>query len=442
MNHAPSPRTQALQQLIHQFVQERLKAKPKKLKNDDPKRADLHQQYRTLAWLRDAAKRSSGLQMVTHTVKGIHPSAKGASNLLCRPLEMPQLTEVGSHLLGADPLLDCAVDNANKLDVFDFLKRSLPGEEDRNLLTLCRQADPDWLAALSDDADEAQSLCQQFAALEAPRTALSSHTLAKQVLWPTDADTAQGWHSFHTLAPLFPSSLVHQVHTLVQNQRFGDTTEPQREAFKAGQWHAEPVHQFPNLAQVKLGGSNTQNISQLNSERGGIVLLLASLPPQWNTERLRPPLRLDSLFDARRGPWARRQDVIALVDELASFLHLQTDGPAAVNAVRQQQDALAAQLVDLLLVFTLELREGLEPGWSQQPDCRLPLAQRQWLDPEGSPCQEPDTTTHHMAQQFALWLSSALRAHKLDMDAASAQHWHTLAHGVLEDHAPEAQHAL
>lgn len=96
--------------------------------------------------------RVTQIQCATHTLKPIHPDARG-SNLYVLPQNLPSLTEVGTHCLGAN-YRDDVVGNAAALDVYKFLTLQHQGQ---TLLQLACVEDADFLAALSNDAKEAQA---------------------------------------------------------------------------------------------------------------------------------------------------------------------------------------------------------------------------------------------------------------------------------------------
>ncbi|MFY1004775.1 type I-F CRISPR-associated protein Csy1, partial [Escherichia coli] len=92
--------TAALRDLIHTFIHTRLQTKLDKLADDDPKRQQLLDDHRPEAWLADAARRVAQIQLATHTLKPIHPDARG-SNLHAPPpaVDLPGL--VSSHCLSS-----------------------------------------------------------------------------------------------------------------------------------------------------------------------------------------------------------------------------------------------------------------------------------------------------------------------------------------------------
>ena len=366
-------RIAALRAVIADFLKKRLDDKLEKIKDDDEaasaRRAELQQAFIPATWLEDAARRAGQIQAVTHSLKPIHPDAKG-TNLYAPPQALAALPVVGSHCLGDDFAGD-VVGNAAALDIYKFLKLEHQG---RSLLALVVARDADLAAVLSDDPAQAQDWINAFAALTEPRGRPASHTLAKQFYWLTCNDPHDD-NSYHLLAPLYASSLAHRVYQTVQDDRFSEEAKAAREARKAGEFSERPVREYPQLAVQQLGGTKPQNISQLNSERRGNNFLLASLPPTWRSVDLMPLLKTESMFPR----YSRRPEVKQMVKALLAFLKFD---PARNLVTRERRAVCVNALIDEFLQLSAELR-SLPPGWSQMPDCHLGSAQKNWLDPDG-----------------------------------------------------------
>ena len=402
MQNINPQRVTELRALMADFLQKRLNDKLEKLAPDDPKRAELQQAFIPAAWLDDAARRVGQIQAVTHSLKPIHPDAKG-TNLYSPPQALSDLPVVGSHCLGADFAGD-VVGNAAALDVHKFLKLAYQGS---SLLTLMLARDADLAAALSDDPAQASAWINAFAGLVEPRGRAASHTLAKQLYWLTGDDPHDD-ANYHLLAPLYASSLAHHVYQTVQNDRFSEEAKASRDARKAGTFSDHPVREYPQLAIQQLGGTKPQNISQLNSERRGNNLLLASLPPIWRPVELKPLLNTDSMFLR----YSRRPEVRQQVKTLLAFLK---SDPARNVETRANRAEMVETLIDEFLQFTAELRT-LAPGWSQSTECRLASAEKHWLDPDGveQACMDadrplPTDTDERISAGFANWLNAQLR---------------------------------
>ena len=368
MHAAPSKKSAALRSLIELFLHERLDAKLKPLPPDDSKRATLQSQFARETWLADAARRASQIQAVTHALKATHPDARGTS-LYRPPSALTSNPLVGSHCL-SDGFTGDVVGNAAALDVYKFLRIE---HEGHTLLDRMLAGDADMLAALSDDAGQAQAWTDAFISITQPRGQPTSHTQAKQLYWLVGEDPRDD-ASYHLLAPLYASSLAHEVFLTIQEDRFGEPAKAARQARKEGEFNDASVREYPHLAVQKLGGTKPQNVSQLNSERGGNNYLLASLPPLWRTQDMQPPLRTD---DAMRI-FGQQREVRRLVRELAAFLKAD---PGQTYETRNSRDEWTDQLIDELLHYGNLVQHALEPGWSTSDDCDLPRSQQLWLDP-------------------------------------------------------------
>lgn len=421
MPSTPTVRQAAFRNAIEHFLNERLEAKLDKLQADDPKRAELIALHARETWLADAARRVAQIQIVTHTLKPIHPDARG-TNLFRAPSELPAHLEVGSHVLGQDFSSD-VVGNAAALDVFKLLKQQADG---RPLLAWMQDRDPDLLPALSDDADQASEWLDAFTAITAPRSAIpSSHTLAKQLYWLAGEDPADD-SQYHLLAPLYSSALAHAVFQTINEDRFGEAGKLARQARREQRDHDTGYREYSDLAVQKFGGTKPQNISQLNSERGGNNYLLASRPPKWKTFAVKAPLHTDSVFPR----FARIPEVRQTMRTLRDFLE---SDPASTMETRNRRDALLDRLIDELVAFANPLQATLPAGWTRDADCRLAEAERLWLDPGRAEADDESDTDFQAAWQhmdwpaeigrrFANWLNHEL-GRALPLGDIEARHW-------------------
>ncbi|MBN9695315.1 MAG: type I-F CRISPR-associated protein Csy1 [Zoogloea sp.] len=422
MSESPQDRRSQFRAAIQQFLRERLEGKLDKLGDDDPKRAELLGQYAPEAWLADAAKRVAQIQTVTHSLKPIHPEAKG-TNLYCPPATMPARVEVGSHVLGADFAGD-VVGNAAALDVYKFLRIVVEG---RPLLTWLQQADVDAVAALSDDAERAQAWAEAFCSVTEPFSGIpASHVLAKQLYWLVGDDPGVD-EDFHLLAPLYASSLAHRVFQAINADRFGDPAKEAQQARREHRAHVGVVRDYPELAVQKFGGTKPQNISQLNSERGGSNYLLASLPPHWKGSEFSAPWFAESVFTR----FGRSRDVWSVVTTLREFL--QSDPPPG-KETSIRRNGLIDSLIDALTVFARQFHTALPAGWTLDSRCSLPEDERLWLDPGrvAARAEEDEAFCSKWFQmgwpagigrRFGNWLNRQLEGGDLLLGDVEARRW-------------------
>lgn len=408
-----------IREVIERFMKERFDAKAEKLATDDPKYQALVEQFQRDTWLNDAARRVSQLQVVTHSLKPIHPDAKG-SNLYVPPESLAKHKAVGSHVLPTDFDGD-VVGNAAALDVYKFLKLEYDG---KSLLERVLEEDAELARALSDNAEQSQAWMKAFSGITEPRGEHASHTLAKQMYWLTGEDAVDN-DDFHLLAPLYATSLAHHVFQTINHDRFSDTAKEARKAKREGKLGEQEVHAYPDIAAQKMGGTKPQNISQLNSERGGNNYLLASLPPRWNVRDIRPPLKVESVL-SDPGIFGRRKEVRSLVSDLKRFLET---NPNTDMHTRDLRDDYTAMILDELALFTMQMHE-LSPGWSVDENCRLSMEEAFWLDPgraqDDSDYREARNNTDwpgEIRRRFANWLNKALGG-KLPLGDVEFRHWH------------------
>lgn len=413
-----------IRKVIDTFLSERLAARLDKLSSDDSRQAELKHaelvaRFDPRAWIGDAANRVHQIQAVTHSLKAIHPDARG-TNLYVDPATMPPLDVVGSHVLSAGFVSD-VVGNAAALDVYKFLRLDVEG---RNLLDRLLEGDPATLAALSDDGDQAQAWRSDFIGLVHPSgSELASHTLGKQIYWlvgENPADDAQ----YHLLAPLFATSLAQSVHEVLQADRYGDANKAARAARRNREEHDGTLREYPGLATRKLGGTKPQNLSQLNSERGGISYLLGSLPPRWDENIPRNLWGIGSVF----GAVLMGQGEVSIT--VRRFLRFLQRNPPPNMETRNRVDSYVDSLIDEVVDMAGKFQRTLPKGWTADRRCVLAQEERLWLDPwraeDDGEFRQAWLLMDWPAQigsRFANWLNARLHAHFSAVGDVEHRHW-------------------
>ena len=406
----PNKRTRTAQEAVNAHRAERRKEALSKIKGTDSaaekRRADIHDSgnYQLPALLNAAILAAGQIQLASHLLKPTYPDAKArlTTNLKVRPSLLPKTLAVGSHVLHDDTHPDTTGNGAYVKKIYE-LNRLLSAQfENRSFLNWLIEGDMEVAIALGCIGKDASSVRAVLIAIGDDRCPTpASHSMAKQLYWLVGND-AHDESAFHLLAPLYPTLLVHSVYQQLQNDRFSEEAKAARVARKAGTHHSRPVREYPQLAVQKLGGTKPQNISQLNSERRGDNCLLASVPPVWKSEDVRPPLRVHSLFRV----YGHRYAVSRQVRALRLFLQ---SAPPSNELTRRKVREWVQSLAEELVQFQAELLT-LEPGWSQTEDCLLTVDQRAWLDPDAqtSGAVDHDEAADSIASDFARWVNAQL----------------------------------
>ena len=419
-----------LRAVIDAFIQQRLTDKLDKLKDDEhERRSELLAQHQRSAWLESASQRVRQLQLASHTLKAIHPDARGSTIYLQQPSVMDQGL-VGTHSIRSSAL--DVVGNAAALDVFKLLKLSHQGE---SLIQRLLRDDPCARAALSDDPAIAAEWATALAGIAQPKSAPASHTLAKQIYFPV------GDNEYHLLAPLYPSALVHEWHLILKADRWGDEAKAAREARHKRRPSQNGYCEYPGLAVQNFGGTNKQNISQLNADRGGKTHLMSGLPPNWNSPPVRAPMNCTSVFDRA---FSGRRAVKEMTNALRQFLYEHRAADDNNVGIRRARAEMVENIVGELLAYAAEL-QSLPPGWSTKSECRLGPTQRAWLDresmTESERIEDPDLWSEwpaRIAKAFANWLNSALQTKKTTFGDTEVLAWKQ----VLRPHLDALQKEL
>lgn len=372
-------------------------------------RCELELRYEPAAWLTDAAKRAGQISLVTHAAKFTHGDSKNSSIYSEAVAHEGYLSSSALSGLETD-----AVGNAAVLDVAKFLQSNIGGD---SLLACLKRGDHRPFAAFTDDAFLLNEWVSGFSkALDTGEPA--SHKLAKQSYFPVEG-------GYHLLSPLFATSFVHAFHKQMSTLRFGDDAKAIWKARRERTWHPQPLVLFPELAETHFGGTKPQNISYLNSVRGGRVWLLSAQPPQWKRANA-SPLNLRSIF-ALGGSFDRRASgkVLSLVSLLART------GEYKNFHIREAREGYIDSLIDLLFVVASELQREEWQNWTlQNPE--LKTHQQLWLDPWRTKTDEvfrqerdKDEWQASVAEDFALWLNARLYKALPEVGAVEKREWET-----------------
>jgi CRISPR-associated protein Csy1 len=351
----------SLTETVRNYIEARLAKKCEpldtsiaKLDDADPardplalKRQSLVDKHQPSVWLTDASARAAQIQLVSHAPKYSHSYNKARGYLSqsrqsdCEGL----LSSSHSKNINYD-----FIGNAAVFDVANLLRLNADGQ---CLIDWIRAGDISPLLPLADNAEQATQWLAEFReALNLNKTNSLSHALSKQAYWPLGSSEKKG---YHLISPLFASSQQQAFYQRVQAARFGETQKAARDARKENADHPEPTRHFPALAQIAYGGTKPQNISLLNSQRGGIAYLLPATPPKWQQ---REQLFSDSAL-WRQLSWRGRDALTGLLKALRAIE--QSNAKMSLQQRKQWRDRELQTLFDVFWIIIAEQRAQNAP---------------------------------------------------------------------------------
>ncbi|RAX07672.1 type I-F CRISPR-associated protein Csy1 [Photorhabdus bodei] len=370
----------------------------------------LEEHYEVRNWLDDAANRAKQISLVTHALKFTHSDARGSS------IFATSSNTTGKYLSTATlykPVID-SVGNAATLDVAKLLQTEYQKD---SLVECLTRGDYSALAELAENDQQLERWVNGFRQALSDET-LSSHKLAKQLYFPVNGECDE----YHLLSPLFSSSLAHAMHQRIAEARFGESSKEINKAKKEERWHPETRVIYPNTAVQNIGGTKPQNISYLNSVRGGRSWLLSCSAPNWQSN-IKLPERHRSIFEQRSQFVLLSYRTVRLMRQYLFRVQKRTE------EIRRNRQAYVDEIIDILFNYVASVQNQAEfKGWSA--NCDLKRSQQLWLDPYR--CQrdeifkferEGGDWKKEIADDFGLWLNNELRHERLEVGLAERHEW-------------------
>lgn len=377
-------------------------------------RRELEQRYEVRNWLTDAASRAGQIGLVTHALKFTHSDAKGSSIFAAQ--EDNDARYLGTSTL-RQPAID-AVGNAAALDVAKLLQMEYQGD---TLIAQLNRGDHSALTVLAESEQQLEQWVSGFKQVLTNKQP-ASHALAKQLYFPI------GDNQYHLLSPLFSSSLAQALHQRLAQARFSEQAKEISVAVRAGKWHAEARVMYPNLAVQSMGGTKPQNISYLNSTRGGRNWLVNCAAPQWMTQS-KPPLKHTSIFYRSSEFSAMARDAVR---QLRAYM-FSVQPREKTREIRQRRAAGVDEVIDMLFSYAAGIQNlEAQAGWSAEAECRLKRSQQLWLDPlrgrddpDFRAEREAGDWQREIALDFGVWLNRQLEHEQMLFSEVERREWST-----------------
>jgi CRISPR-associated protein Csy1 len=181
-----------------------------------------------------------------------------------------------------------------------------------------------------------------------------------------------------------------------------------------------------------MGGKKPHNISPLNSNRFGQVVLLHAIPAQWR-KQLKPPTKIKTIFNKELGYHAKEP-----LDKLRKLLLAIKFNELSFNLHRKLLIAdLITEAADTVFDYVRQVhRLEHNAGWSIESN--LPMHQQFWLDPYRTDEEfqanriSIDWQTD-ISHDFAKWIDMQIYHPKLTRGTAREKHWRKVFAPLLRE---------
>jgi len=248
----------------------------------------------------------------------------------------------------------------------------------------------------------------------------------KQIYFPTSFQNAL----YHVVSPIFSSTFCQQLFYKIKES---NTNQKSIRKAKRNDLYARGILvDYPKVGVMKMGGDKPHNISPLNSNRFGQLVLLPALPPQWE-KQLRPPIKNKTIFNRELGYKAKEP-----LEKLKNLLLAIKFNELSFNFQRKQLIAgLISEIADIVFDRATAIhRLNHEAGWSLESN--LSIHQQYWLDPfrkdEDFQTSRADIDWQtNISRDFAKWIDKQIYDPKLTRNTEREKHWRKLFGPLLRE---------
>ncbi|MDP8098586.1 type I-F CRISPR-associated protein Csy1 [Pasteurella atlantica] len=358
--------------------------------------------FNFLLWLEELKKsiefmRAETLSLMTHSAKGIHSALKTDNILMKTNNKLP------TGILGFQDINTPKIDaNSNNTGshaghlkiIVNFLN-----------IELLNDRIYQWIV---DDNDVVQTFLNNISAnsfdyfqhlLKYETNNPISDAKNKQLLFPINHDI------YHCIVPLYPSVTCNHLYYLIKN--ITDKSKQIRKKIKDGK-DGENYRDILNLAYIKLGGDNAQNVTRLNNEQGGRNYLLPSIPPTFSQRyRFNVSKSARTIFNKNLAYQCYKP-----IEQCFQVVK----SPKNTVDIRDARKFAIDEILHILFSISTYIKNTYPAGWSK--DYQLDYNQKLWLDPlranlEGEEefAEDREDLEWHLEiyRQFANWLNKLIQ---------------------------------
>ncbi len=350
---------------IEKFLSEQKEKKLKKNKTESERKKKTEEQIDKECslehWLVEASKKAGQMSLSTHVCKFSHPSAEKNKNGRTSPVIAGQPAKDNDLISKEQPEKDGylvsgnvknakldAYGNAAVLAVYKFLNLEME-KDGKTLLEHIESGEampPNVLGNVSTDAPY-EKLREGILKIKKQTEPPTTSSKIKQVYFPVG-------ESYHQLSLLTPSGLISSMKERIEKIHSGEENKEARKLHRDNEYSEKKDRQIYDLTIIGYGGTKSQNISVLNSRRGGKFYLLPSWPPRLENREVRLPKK--DFFQECLWPKFYEK-------EFSNLHRILLDRRNNIT-IRQSRDEIILDIFYEILDRIVKIRRQGGPGWT------------------------------------------------------------------------------
>ena len=319
---------------------------------------------------------------------------------------------------------DVAHSNGNQINFSRFL--ILKDDNQETVFEKILRSDLAWLYDFISNEKKKLEIISKLKSAITTTSKKPNPAQHKQIYFPISFQN----DLYHVVSPIFSSTFCQHLFSKMKEP--STIQKSLRKANRNDLYARGILFDYPKVGVMKMGGDKPHNISPLNSNRFGQLVLLPASPPQWKTQ-LKPPTKTKTIFNRNLGYQAKEP-----LEKLKKLLLAIKFNELSFNLQRKQHvTELITEIADVVFDRVAQIHGFIdEAGWSLESN--LPTHQQYWLDPfkkdEDWQTSRADVDWQtDISNDFAKWVNRQLKHPKLTLGVVQERHWRKLFVPLLRE---------
>ena len=307
----------------------------------------IEDKFNYLSYIKARAEEAGAIELGTHIARYIHSSTKTSNIVAIKGTTLTTVLDSNSiENLSLDYYCNAAYSPTGEILTLqdDFTNRyffEYAFDDDIELFDFLDISDSEKL-----------ELCVKFKKCLKNNKSITVDQLVKNIYFPSE-------DGYKILIPLFPSALYQKIYErLKSNTENNFKKNGPRDAFRQKMSHDEDYIFFKDLASIKVGGANAQNVSRFNSLRGGSVRLFSCAPPSLSFSSIKLKGK-SNIFHEKSFTYLFKYQLYVLSDFI-----LKNKNNNYNDNLRSKRQSFIDEIVDIVLASFSYIKDSKLAGWT------------------------------------------------------------------------------